>query len=64
MEIDVFSQLRSNCLLLSFSAIGMVVGVRFLPRLVGLDLPSGAARLARQRGLGAFAGTLMMVLQP
>jgi len=43
-----------------FGTIGMVVGVRFLPRLIGLDLPAEAARLARERGLGAarrFRGT-------
>lgn len=43
-----------------FGTIGMIVSVRFVPRLIGLDLPAEAARLARERGLGGtrrFSGT-------
>jgi putative transport protein len=35
-----------------FGTVGMIVGVRFLPRLIGIDLAAEAANLEKERGLG------------
>jgi putative transport protein len=35
-----------------FGTLGMILAVRFFPRIAGIDLPAEAARLARERGLG------------
>lgn len=35
-----------------FGTVGMILAVRFLPRMAGIDLPAEAAKLARERGLG------------
>lgn len=35
-----------------FGTIGMILAVRFFPRIAGIDLPAEAAKLAGERGLG------------
>ena len=35
-----------------FGTVGMILAVRFLPRIAGIDLPGEAAKLERERGLG------------
>jgi putative transport protein len=35
-----------------FGTVGMILAVRFFPRIAGIDLPAEAARLAKERGLG------------
>ncbi|EXJ12642.1 aspartate:alanine exchanger family transporter [Imhoffiella purpurea] len=35
-----------------FGTVGMILAVRFFPRLAGIDLRAEAAKLARERGLG------------
>ena len=34
-----------------FGTVGMILAVRFFPRIAGIDLPAEAAQLARERGL-------------
>jgi len=34
-----------------FGTLGMILAVRYFPRLIGMDLPDEAARLAKERGL-------------
>ena len=34
-----------------FGTLGMILAVRYLPRLIGIDLPEEAKRLAKERGL-------------
>jgi putative transport protein len=35
-----------------FGTVGMILAVRFFPRIAGIDLPAEAAKLAHERGLG------------
>jgi putative transport protein len=35
-----------------FGTVGMILAVRFFPRIAGIDLPAEAAKLAKERGLG------------
>ncbi len=36
-----------------FGTVGMITTIRFLPRVLGIDLPAEARRLAQERGIGA-----------
>ncbi len=35
-----------------FGTVGMILAVRFFPRIAGIDLPAEAVKLAKERGLG------------